>query len=235
MAKEEGGDTLKHMQDDKHMATMKKKDDTESHEQQQPMNPTGSVEQARTDRKKIRKLLNHHLADLKAKQRRKSESDLASVLQGPAHELQMAQTKDHLSQLMRKREDRRSLVEQGILLDERCIAGPIQSNAKELERHMLCDKLEYELRERHPKEELEKMGVIKEGMDSLQGIRCSLEQEQKKIQLKRKLSDRPTPEQLQKQHILEPMDVNNTNNGPAVMTTEEQKIKKKKTKKNKKN
>jgi len=106
---------------------------------------------------------------------------------------------------------------------------------KELERHMLCDKLEYELRERHPKEELEKMGVIKEGMDSLQGIRCSLEQEQKKIQLKRKLSDRPTPEQLQKQHILPMDDVNNTKNGPAVMTTEEQKIKKKKTKKNKKN
>jgi hypothetical protein len=216
------------------MATMKKKDDTESHEQQ-PMNLTGSAEQARTDRKKIRKLLNHHLADLKAKQRRKSESDLALVLRGPAHDLQMAQTKDHLSQLMRKREDRHSLVEQGILLDERCIAGPIQSNAKELERHMLCDKLEYELRERHPKEELEKMGVIKEGMDSLQGIRCSLEQEQKKIQLKRKLSDRPTPEQLQKQHILPMDDVNNTKNGPAVMTTEEQKIKKKKTKKNKKN
>jgi len=165
-------------------------------------NDSDDIDMARTDRDKARKTLDNHLAIIK-RQRRKSESDLSSVLQGPAHELQLAQTRDHLAQFLRNKKDRHSLVEQGILLDEKCIAGSIQSNAKELERKLLCDRVEQELRHRPAKEELEKAGVIKEG---IQGRRCSLEQEQKRIQLKRRLSDRPSPEELLQQHILEPID-----------------------------
>jgi len=186
-------------------------------------------------REMICEKLNDHLR--KNNQRRKSESDLSSILQGTAHELQIAQTKDQLSQLMRKQRDRKSLVEQGILLDEHCVAGSIQSNAKELERNIICDKVEQGLRERHSKGELEKSGVIKEGADSLQSIRHSLEQEQKKLLLKRRLSDRPSPKDLQEKHILG-MNMNeedeSTHTSPGGNEQQKTNGKKRKNRKNKK-